>query len=191
MQTTEELTLELLGQLKKSKQVHDVFADRFRRQYQIGGKLMGEWKSHFHISMSPDLNPATCKELDSKVLELHQEATFLKAESEARLTALKDTNQEKYRMRFTQLVMEYKLKGEKLPAKDTLATLAEQDISATKDAITHATIEVAFWKEILADLYNSRKIINNATINLSVEAKALANEKTLDRLNNVNGGYNG
>ena len=179
----------MIDQLRKSKKVHDEFAHQFRHQYMIAGQLIKAWKEHFRVNMPPDVNTQICQVLDSQLMQLHQEATFLKAEAEARLTAQKGANQDKYRTKFAALVVEYKSTGQKLPAKDTLAALAENDISDTKNATVHTEIELNFWKEILSDLTNCRRLIENATINLSVEAKALANEKYLDKLNS--GGYHG
>ena len=173
----------ILTQLNKGKELHDHFAKQFREGYYVAGKLIADWKDHFKMDIPPDLNTQTCKEIDLKILELHQEASFLKAEVDARLAAYRNTNSDRYREKFTNLVTEYKSKGEKLPAKDTLAALAEHAIGNIKNAMVHAEIELAFWKEILNDLANSRKLIDNITINLSVEAKALQHEKALDRLN--------
>lgn len=172
----------LIDQLRKGKSLHDQFAAEFRSKYKVAGKLMDEWKNHFRIILPPDLNPETCRLVDSKLIELHQEASFLKAEAEARLSAQRNVNEKQYRVRYAELVAEYKSSNQKLPAKDTLATLTNNSISEIVDAITHAEIEVGFWKEVLADLYNSRKVVNDATINLSVEAKALQNDRFLDSL---------
>lgn len=185
----EECKLEaadLISQLRKSKKLHDQFAQQFKTQYRIGGKLTSEWKQHFRVKLPPDMNTQTCQTADARLVELHQEASFLKAEAEARLSAYQSANDEKYRAKYAGLVAEYKEKGQKLPAKDTLAALAEHSMNDIKNALVHAEIELAFWKEILNDLGNCRKIIENVTINLSVEAKALQHEKLLDKLNSRN-----
>lgn len=179
----------MIDQLRTSKKLHDEFAQQFRHQYMIAGRLIKDWKQHFRVNMPPDINTQICQVIDSQLMELHQEATFLKAEAEARLTAQRSANQDKYRTKFAELVTEYKSSGQRLPAKDTLAALAEVDIGETKNATVHTEIELSFWKEILSDLTNCRRLVENATINLSVEAKALANEKYLEKLNS--GGYHG
>jgi len=175
--------ISLLHKLKDGKTVHDEFAKVFKTQYLISGKLIEEWKEYFRVNIPPDLNPATCTAFDSKLSDLHQQASFLKAEAEARLAALNNANNQQYRASYTALVEEFKSSQKKLPAKDTLSILAEESIKNTKDSITHAEIELAFWKEVLSDLGNTRRLIENATINLSVEAKAMASGRMLDRLN--------
>lgn len=173
----------LVNQLRNGKVLHDQFADEFRKRYKIAGKLINEWKDHFKITMPPDLDPVKIQLVDVLLMELHQEATFLKAEVEARLTACRSRNDDMYRTEYARLVTEYKSKQQKLPAKDTLAALAEEKTGDIKNALTHAEIELCFWKEILNDLRNSRRLIDNATINISVEAKALNHEKYITALN--------
>jgi hypothetical protein len=163
----------LLAQLKRGKKLHDEFAAQFRESYTIAGQSIGEWKAYFRVKIPPDLNTQTCQEVDVRLIELHQEASFLKAEAEARLSAYRSANNDRYRARFAQLISEYEQAGKKRPAQGTIDTLAEHAIGDIKNALVHAELELAFWKEILSDLQNSRKIIKNITINLSVEAKAL------------------
>jgi hypothetical protein len=182
-ETTNQSVNEIITILKKGKKLHDHFAEQFKNKYLIGGKLIHHWKEHFKISIPPDLNPHTCIEIDTKIMELHQEATFLKAEADARLTACKNASSEKYRTQFAALVAEYNQAGKKMPASATLTALAENNISDIKNALTHVEIEVAFWKEILNDIYSARKMIQNITINLISEAKALHNETYFNTLN--------
>lgn len=192
---TEELSLEndklaaegIINQLRKSKKIHDAFAKQFDSQYHIAGKLMAEWKGYFKIHLPPDMNPQTCQVADRELMGLHQEATFLKAAAETRLAAYRNANDERYRSKYAALVSEYKQSGQKLPAKDTLTALAEYSLGSMKDAVVHAEIELSFWKEILNDLSNSRKLIENVTINLASEAKALHNERYIDSLNRRSG----
>lgn len=178
----EELAASILGQLKKSKKLHDQFAEQFRKKYMVAGKIIAEWRQHFHISLPPDLNSQTAMGMEAKLNELHQEASFFKAEADARCKAYENANTQRYRDKFAALVAEYKQTGQKLPAKDTLASLAEFAISDTKDGQVHAEIELNFWKDILADLANSRKQLETVVILLSVEAKSMNQGKYLDHL---------
>lgn len=178
-----EVAVSIIDQLKKSKKLHDQFADKFRTQYKVSGKLMSAWKEHFTIKIPSDLNPQLAQMVDTTLQERHQEATFYKAEAEARLSAFQSANNERYRGKYAALVAEYKNSGSKLPAKDTLTMLAEDATSEIKDSLTHAEIELAFWKEILQDLSNTRKIVETIVITMSVEAKAIQQEKYFDRLN--------
>lgn len=166
-------TEEVLEQLKKGKALHDSFAKQFNEEYLVAGKLMTEWRDHFKLQIPPDLNPKVCQDLAVKLMELHQEASFLKAVCDARMRACLGASNIRYRSEFTELVAEYRQRKEKLPAKDTLAQLAERKVGDMKDAVAHAEIELSFWKEILNDLSNCRKLLENATINISVEMKTL------------------
>jgi hypothetical protein len=178
-------TDEIILSLKRGKKLHDHFADQFRKSYKISGKLMCNWQEYFKIEIPPDINPEICKMIAIKIMELHQEASFFKAEAEARLTAYKGVSADKYRVEMATLITEFKHSGQKMPAATTLTTLAENAVSGQKNAMIHVEIELNFWKEVLADLANARKLIENATINLGIEAKALQQDKYLDKLNST------
>ena len=173
---------DLLAQLKKGKKLHDEFSVEFNEHYQISGKTILEWRDHFRLQIPPDLTTRTCQDFDVKLLELHQEASFLKAACECRLAAYRETTNKQFRTAYASLVAQYTAKGGKLPAKDTLTVLAKDQIGDIEEGIVHAEIELSFWKDIIADLYNSRKIIENATLNLGIESKALLQQHYIDGL---------
>lgn len=180
---TKDSTEEIIASLRKGKKLHDHFAEQFRNKYLVAGKLMKEWKEHFLISIPPDLNPQTCQQLDLRIIEMNQEASFLKAEADARLTAAKGAGTDRYREKMTALVAQYREEGKKLPASATLSALADDSISNIKNTIVHAEIELNFWKDILTNIASARKSLKNITINLGIEAKALQQEGILNSLN--------
>jgi hypothetical protein len=132
---------------------------------------MEQWKSHFKLDIPESPTTEDCKVIDMKLMEMHQEAAFLKAMSEASLMLGKKSYDTDYRTKFTALVSEYKSTGKKLPAKDTLETLAKHELDDIESGLTYAELGVKFWKDMLGDLDYKRKIIENATINNSEEAK--------------------
>lgn len=174
---------DLVAQLRKGKQLHDEFANELNTRYMLAGKLVHEWKEHFKLVLPPDPSTSTLQELDARLLSLHQEAAFLKACCQMHLKAVEDRNSSLYREKFTQLVADYNMKNQKLPAKDTLKVLAEAGLDTLQSVSLHAQIELEFWKEILEDLANARRLVENATLNLSVESKALQSQKYLDAMN--------
>ncbi len=167
---------ELVSQLRDGKALHDEYRRAFDEQYLVVGRLINDWKEYFRIDIPADLSPQQCREFDSKILSLYQEATFYKLSCEARLKSLKGTSNSTFRRNFTALVAEYKQKGLKLPSKDTLEHLANETISDISDAMLHAEIELGVWKDIISSLDNSRKIIEAISISLGVEAKLLRGE---------------
>jgi len=173
----------MVDRLKESKALNSQFTKYFHETYLIYGMSTDDWKEHFKVNVPPDLNPKTATELSMKLMELYQDACSYKNDAEMRYVAQKGSVQALYRQRFNELVAEYKTSNQKLPAEKTLATMAEAKIRQEKDAMIHTEIEVNFWKGILGSLQECRKLIENATWNLSVEAKALFNEKQLDNLN--------
>lgn len=172
-----------VSRLQKSKKFHQQFAEALMANYQVSGKTLPEWQKYFRLDVPPDLNPQLAIELDLQLMERFQEASFFKAEAELRLSALSGIVQSAHREAFNALYVECKQSNERMPAKDTLALLTEQKIAQEKDALIHAEIEVNFWKSILASLSECRKLIETATISISVEAKALLHTRHLDTLN--------
>jgi len=164
---------EIVEGLRSGKKLHDQFGEAFGNRYQIAGKKLDEWKTYFYVRVSPDVSPAECRNLSSQILTFYQEATFYKASAEARLQSIKGSGASSFRKAFANLVTEYKEKGAKLPSKDTLQNLAEEEGRDVQDAIIHGDIEVSFWKSILISLDVSRKIIDTISISHSVEAKIM------------------
>lgn len=180
---TPQTTTNLINELKKGKKSYDEFGHVISKLYQVAGKTMGEWQEYFKIALPPDPNPSILQDLDSHIMALHHEASFHKAKCNLKLQTAKDRYSSKYRKEYTKLVMTYQNQNAKLPARDTLNTLVEEEISEIKDMITHAEIELDFWKEVLNDLNTSRRLIENVTLNISVETKALMNQQYIDALN--------
>lgn len=170
----------LVNNLRKGKKLHDEFGEVFEARYKMAGRLMSEWKKHFNMSVPPDLAPGQCREYGSKIMELYQEANFYKLACEARLQSLKGNSEAAFREAFAKLVAQYKENDQKLPAKDTLTALANEQIGDIQDALVHADIELSFWKGVLNNLDICRKIVDTISISLSVEAKALQQERYLD-----------
>ena len=177
-----ETATSLVKKLRKGKELHDEFTREFRETYKIAGQLMGEWQDHFALQIPIDPNIATIQELDVRLVELHQEASFLKAVADCKLRAYNGVTSRDYNIEYARLVTEYKTSGQKLPAKDTLQALTEKELGGMKEGLVHAEIELSFWKDVLNDLSNSRKVIENLTLNISVEAKALSAQRYMDAL---------
>ena len=178
----------MIDKLKVSKEVYRSYTEQFGARYYMNGKELTEWQKHFRIQIPPDLNPQTAKELDMRLIELYQEASDYKTEAETQHLSAQGAVKTAYREEFQGLVNEYKSRKEKLPAQATLATMAEEKISVHKDSLVHHEISLAFWKGIVNNLTECRKLIENATWNLSIEYKALENEKYVDALNRKHGG---
>jgi hypothetical protein len=170
---------------RQSKELYECFTEEMLED-SISGKTLEEWRKHFFITVPPDLNPATCISMSMEIMELHQEASFLKAAAERAVHDLKRGGTSQYRHEFSKLVGIYKSTNQKLPAKDTLATLAEKEVGDFRDAQSHAEADLAFWKEVLNHLGLCRKITEHAIMAIGIEAKALQSERfvhsTNDRL---------
>ncbi len=171
----------MLGELRKGKAIHDVFADAVATRILIGNKSMTQWVEHFKVKIPENPDTAMCKQLDMKLMELHQEASFMKAMAEAAHTLGRKSKDSKYREKFIALVNEYKTTEKKLPAKETLETIAMAELDDIDSGLSYAEMIVKFWKDMIEDLNFKRKIIETATINNSVEMKAFGLRDSLDR----------
>lgn len=169
--TAKEQVDKMVSGLRKGKDIHEMFANTIRTSILIQGKTMEQWKEYFTVDIPDDPNVTECKILDMRLMELHQEATFLKCMAEASYTLGKKSYDTQYREKFTALVSEYKDGNKKLPAKDTLETLAGNDLDDIEAGLSFSELATKFWKDVLEDINFKRKAIENITINNSVEAK--------------------
>lgn len=162
---------QMIGDLRQGKDIHEQFAQAVEDRMLIQGKTMKQWREHFRVKVpdNPDIN--ACKAIDMVLMEKYQEASFLKAMADASHLLQKKGYDSQYRKKFEALVSEYKHGGKKLPAKDTLAALAAAKVDDVETGLAYSDLAVRFWKEILDNLNYIRKIVENATINNSVEAK--------------------
>lgn len=149
----------------------------------ISGKTVAEWKAHFDIQLPEQPDPELCKMLDSKVMNLHHEATYYMAAAQLLLDRTTLNSELQYRASFGALVQRYAENNTKLPSAETLKVLAHSnpDLLNTEMVRERARSEVSFWRVIKADLDVKRSLIKDSTINNGVQAK-------LDLANGVSNG---
>src|SRR3990167_6841598 len=97
--TSKERAEDLLFSLRSGKKTHDEFSHSFRTQYLIAGKTIEDWEVEFKIEIPVDLNTITCRDIDGKLMQLHQEASFHKATADAIMKALKKGSETEFRSR--------------------------------------------------------------------------------------------
>lgn len=184
IKTPKQKADELMGFILKGSEVHHLFGDSMRKQLLLSGQPIAHWEQKFRMTIPVDnLTPSLCKELDMTLMAHNQEATFHYAVASVKSQMIKRGTDAAFTAKFWQLVTEHKEKNIKLPAAATLENMAKVDSSELESAATLAEIETKFWKDILEHLNTCRKLIENASLNISVELKAMSNEKMLDRLN--------
>lgn len=171
---------ELLKKLLEGKELHDSFANSIEKQLLISGHSMEYWKERFKITIpSDDLTPGRCKQIDLELMDLHQEAYFYKAVAEIHVQMIKRGTDSQIQGRMAALVEEYK--GKRVAAAKMEAT-AKFENDDFESALSIANLELRFWKDILEHLAACRKLLENATLNISVELKALSQEGLIDAL---------
>jgi hypothetical protein len=177
----------LIKGMFKGKEVHDIFTQNFKRQMLISGQSIEHWKEKFKLKIPTDnLTPGMCIDLAMRIMGLSQEATFFHAIAQAKAQMLKRGSDSTYNSKFWSIVQEHKNKGTRLPAAATLETMARIDNDEIDSAETIANIELKFWKDILDHLNMCRRLIENASLNLSVELKAMNSERLLENMGKKN-----
>lgn len=177
--TAKDQVDKMVSGLRSGKDIHEMFATTVRTGILIQGRTMEQWKMYFTVDLPDNADIVDCKTIDLKLMQLHQEATFLKCMAEAALTLGKKSYDTQYRDKFTALVSEYKEMDKKLPAKDTLEILAARDLDDIEAGLSYSELGVKFWKDVLEDLNFKRRAIENITINNATEAKANASSFAL------------
>lgn len=181
---------QLLNEVLKGKKVHEWFTENMNAKILISGQPIPFWEQKFKITVpTEDLTPARAREIDMKLMDLHQEATFLWNTAMARSQLIKHGNANVFMGRFQALVQEHKSSGKRLPAQGTLENLARVDNLDVESAQAIADIEVKFWKSILDHLGRCQSILKNASLMIATELKSISNERQLDATERkLNGG---
>ena len=161
----------MLMSMRPGKDIYQDFSERAEEVINIQGKSLQEWRKVFHIKIPENPDIYECKQIGRQLMELYQEAAFLKAMAEAANILLRRGYESEYHKKFESLVAQYRAEDKKLPASATLETLAKQSIDDVESALAHSDLAVRFWKEILEQLNYNRKVTETITINNSVEAK--------------------
>ncbi len=171
--TPQEIAQEILKGIKKGKEVHDIFAQNFREEYEISGKTLLEWEQMFKITVPADPDPGVCKVIDMKIMALHQTAAFYHAVSVAQTQMLKKGNDTEYRSRYAAIVAEWNQHnpGKRIPAAGTLDTLTRAETDDIEGAVANAELQKDFWKNIMDHLNMCRRLLENATINSGIQTK--------------------
>ena len=162
----------MIENLKSGKVIHELFTNTVRTGILIQGKTMEQWAKYFGVKLSDNPDTGDCKTIDKKLVELHEEATFLKCMAEAAHTLGRKSFDTQYRDKFTTLVSEYKAFDKKLPAKETLEILASNELDDVETALSYSEVAVKFWKDVLEDLNFKRRCVENITINSAIAVKA-------------------
>lgn len=178
MTATEQAT-KLLQNIKKGKEVHDIFAANFTENYLIRGKTLQNWEKHFRLTVPGDPSPPVCKKLDMDIMKLYQEASLYHALADAHVQALKKGTETQYRIRYTAIVAEWKALNpdKRAPSAATLDTLTRAETDDIDSALANAELQKSFFKNMMDYLNMCRRLLENATINSGIQVKMDINHK--------------
>jgi hypothetical protein len=161
----------LMTGLTRDKSITEIFGDAFRKQYRIGDKTPEQWERYFRITLPENPSPPEIVTAVGKLASLYQEASFMYAVAEAQVDALSSGESREFTSSFNRLVAEYREAGRSLPASKTLETMAKNEMLDMTGARDNAKIIKNFWKRILEQLTELRKLMEQATWNNHITAR--------------------
>jgi len=179
--------MSIIDNLKTTQEEYTILSNEYKNNLLIDGHPINYWKERYKIDIPIDVNTQFSIQIDSKLISFYQELSFKKNDVLAMLKHLNAQYKKEYNNKFAALYFQYKGSKEKLPAKDTIAAVVEEQLDNIKTNISHAEIELDFWDNLIKDLDRIRKTIENITLNVSVEAKMLRGNNQLD--NSINSLY--
>lgn len=152
-----------------------------QENHEVGGKKLSEWAAFFKVPHpNSDMSPQQCAQLSTTLLDLAHEATFRLTAAQSRFYLLKHQASTEMNLHVVDLVIEAP-EGRRLPNKETVLAKAATLNTDVDTAFMFADLEIRFWKDILEYLSTTRKLIENISLNLSVELKATQMEGFIER----------
>ena len=167
----EERAQELFEIARRDIDTYDIFRDLIKSHELIAGKTIEEWEEYFRIKVPESPDSEICKRKDMELMALVHECSFLLALAQRCVLSVTTSSEVKFREAFAKLVEEHTRDGSRIPATATLDNLAragQEDIERIRET---AKRDLEFWKRIMANLDQQRKLINDATINNGIQAK--------------------
>lgn len=184
-EVAEDKAEELANKIKAGKAIYQALSAKLDEEMVFAGKKAEEWREELRLNIpNGDLNPSILKALDVELMEKYHEASFYHAVAQAKASMIQQGAKNNYETIYIGIVEEYKKDGKRLPAATTLENLARIHNSEQDASYQYANIEVKFWKDVLDNLTNKRRLIENASLNISVELKAEQSGRMIDGLNN-------
>lgn len=162
---------EFIGKVRDSKETFNRVHDKFYAAYRINGKTMPEWQDYFKVDIPKDISPIECIGMLAELAAKYHEASFHYASSGALDKAYGSEREKEYRKVYKRVTDERTGADKKTAAATTLATLADQEVQEFDDVIYNAQLTKDFWKSILDQLKYTFKVLNDITINNSLDLK--------------------
>ena len=170
----DQTKINLLASIKRGKELFDVVASDLKRDFLIGGKTMEQWRKQFAVvKPSTDANPAVCKDLAMQLMTLYEEASFRYSQALAYEQMAAAAAEDSYKSNRRQIVSDYADAGKKLPGAEALDHLvnSKEEVADARAVASIGQVHKDFFKQILDRLSNTRKLLENISINNAVQAK--------------------
>lgn len=171
---------DIIGELRPSKALQEEFGEKLSQLYKINGRQLREWRAHFSVDIPLDPSLKQVKEFLVKISNLHQEAVFLKTDTQLRHSLLLSTRNRKYNDAYIIILNKYKQEGKQPISSSALMTYmtsakkeAEIDVAQLDEALAHADTACSFFKNILTSLVHHKSVLESIVMDLGIEAKLL------------------
>jgi hypothetical protein len=161
----------IINFLKQNKNLQDEFGEKLENLYLIEEKTIPQWEEEFKVDIPVGPSPADCRLVLTEIGKRYEEASRLYRKCLARRDSLYLIYTSQYDDTFFQVYSEAKEKSTRMPGKDILEKVTKSSIRDYREALDHAEIAVAFFKQMCDKLSNNRKIIEGINITLGIEAK--------------------
>jgi len=161
----------IVEKLTKGQATYDLISQNLK--ILIHGKSIEDWTKEFKVAMPKEqATPANLRDICIKIMELHQVAVFHYVLAESIKQQMAHGNDTSFYTRYMELYEEAQKSGTKrLPASLTLESMAKTYNQDMEGAMVYAEIAVKFWRSILDHLSECRKLVEQASMNTSVELK--------------------
>lgn len=167
----EDEAKEFIKKVRESKETFNRVHDKFYASYRINGKTMPEWQDYFKVDIPKDISPIGCIGMLAELAAKYHEASFYYSSAGALDKAYGAEREKEYRKIYKRVTDERTGPDKKTAAATTLSTLADQEVQQFDDVIYNAQLTKDFWKSILDQLKYTFKVLNDITINNSLELK--------------------
>lgn len=165
--------LDAITSLGPSKILSDDFKGKLLESYLIDGKTLEEWDELIAVKISPSASTFECREVLVGVIHKLQQVSRHHRGAKIAESMLKVTYEEKFAEAFSSIFNEISQNssGKRLPAKDTITSMADHKVSMFKQAYLHAQTVTQFFEQLSTKLFAQREAIKGILIALGIEVK--------------------
>jgi len=165
---------DFLLELNRGGETYEKLTREFLSSFEFFGKTLDAWASEMMLEKpSEKLDLCAIRTLELEMIEKLEKASNYLSVATAMLQAIEGGNEIKKKRLTTAIVEGYKTQRARRPAASVIESMADSQLEDTAAACIAAKIIKQFWKQRLDTLLHNQKILEQISINLSVEMKMI------------------